>query len=152
MPVMIVSFLFSMSMFGIFFYVLYNIDKKKGTCTCKTTATVREIQEDKKNWYDVDFVLRRYQYSGDRHSSYPVYEYYVNGINIRRRGNVGIKEDDFYPGQTVELYYNPENPDEIYVPQEAEFVIAKRYLIFALLFMLIIIIPAIVFVFLTISK
>lgn len=51
-------------------------------------------------------------------SWYPVYEYWVDGQRVRKRSHVGSAREDFYVGQTVQVYVNPQNINLFYCPDE----------------------------------
>ena len=46
----------------------------------------------------------------------PTYEYAVNQHVIKRKSTVGYSKKYIEEGQTVSIYYDPENPTCIYVP------------------------------------
>lgn len=73
-------------------------------------------------------------------SWYPVYEYEANGHTIRKRSHMGSAHQDFYVGQKVNLYINPENCNEFYCPDEKTGLLVKIFggigiLLFVLSFM-----------------
>lgn len=51
-------------------------------------------------------------------SWYPVYEYEIGGHLIQKRSFMGSARQDFYVGQAVHLYVNPENVNEFYCQEE----------------------------------
>lgn len=88
-------------------YAIAKIEKRKAACVGETTATVQEIKKVRTRMGD------DYTYTW-----YPIYEYYVNGEPVVQKSEFGGNKDTFQQGQQVILYYNPDNPNEIYVPEE----------------------------------
>lgn len=72
-------------------------------------------------------------------SWFPVYEYVVREKRIRKRSHLGSAQQDFYIGQEVTIYVNPENVNEFYCPQEKT---GKLRVIFLLIGILLIIMAA----------
>ena len=72
-------------------------------------------------------------------SWFPVYEYVVREKRIRKRSHLGSAQQDFYIGQEVTIYVNPENANEFYCPQEKT---GKLRVIFLLIGILLIIMAA----------
>lgn len=72
-------------------------------------------------------------------SWFPVYEYFIRGKRIRKRSHLGSAQQDFYIGQEVTIYVNPENANEFYCPQEKT---GKLRVIFLLIGILLIIMAA----------
>lgn len=65
-------------------------------------------------------VIKKYVRNSDprrKHIYYPVYEYMVNGEQITVKSEYGTYTA-CQVGTQVELYYNPHNPTEIYVPAD----------------------------------
>lgn len=82
---------------------------KKKTCTAKTYGIVCKIE------------IRQSVNSGISSNIpstmwFPIYEYTVNGKTMRTRSAIGYSKKIFQEGQSVALYYAPENPGKIYVP------------------------------------
>lgn len=96
---------------ALFFVIRKNSKKKidllKQLCTNITPATV--IKMDRKRFSHSDY----YTYVW-----YPTYEYYVYGVRCEKESSVGNSKKLFEEGQQTELYYNPNNSEEIYVPAE----------------------------------
>lgn len=93
-------------------YVCYKrsitkIEERKADCVAETTATVQDIKEV---WIEI---VDDYSYTW-----YPIYQYYVNGEQIVLQSEFGGAENTFQKGQQVTLFYNPDNPKEIFVPEE----------------------------------
>ena len=99
------------------------IEERKAACVTVTTATVQEIKEVRTRNVD------EYNYSW-----YPIYQYYVNGEMIVQQSEFGSGQDTFQQGQQVTLYYNPDNPKEIFVPEEEPETAAKIFNIMYVLF------------------
>lgn len=84
------------------------IDKKAAVCTARTEAVVTEINRE------VNLSA-----GGDSYRSwFPVFSYRANGEEITVRSKIGKEKKVFEAGQKVELYYNPDNVTEYYVPKE----------------------------------
>lgn len=108
---------------GIFFLIIAAIAsssarKKRKLCTEKLEARIADVECSES--FSVD------GYRAD--SWYPVYEYMVNGITMKRRSSVGHARKNFREGQNVVIYVNPENPDEFYSPEEKEGLIPKIFI------------------------
>lgn len=84
-----------------------SLQEKKEKCVSETTATIIEIKKEEMRTSD-----------GYSYTWYPVYEYIVDGQQMTIKSNIGNGETHFEKGQQVTLYYNPYNPEEIYVPEE----------------------------------
>ena len=46
---------------------------------------------------------------------YPVYQYYIDDIYFEKTSDVGFSKKMFHKGQAVEIYYNPNDYNELYV-------------------------------------
>ena len=95
---------------------LDKIEERKKDCVTETTATVQEIKEERIK------IVDDYNYTW-----YPIYQYYVNGEPVVQKSEFGGDEGTFQKGQQVILYYNPENPNEIFVPEEKPEAAAKIF-------------------------
>lgn len=84
------------------------IEQKQVNCTQRTVAKVITMNR----------VTSRDSYSTPTISWYPVYEYYIGEQRIEKQSNFGQDKQIFYDGQQVELYYNPADWNEYYVPEE----------------------------------
>lgn len=110
--------------FGLLFLLISSrfkrsMEEKKKRCSCLIKAAVADIQCDNLST------------TGDpSYTWYPFYEYMVNGKKFKVRGNVGNKRDHFQISQLVTLYYDPADPEVIYVPEENP---EKAVLIFRLI-------------------
>ena len=106
----VVLLLFLMgSVFLIVFVVMGKKHKHKvENCTCKTKAKVIEMRK----------LTSRDHYSTPTTSWFPVYEYYVGIQRIEKQSSFGQDKQIFYDGQVVDLFYNPLNCNEYYVPEE----------------------------------
>lgn len=123
---------------GVIFAVLRNhskkkFDQKKRICRNGTNATVVRIVKKRIRRSDMDSF-----------SWYPTYEYYVNGIRYEKESTFGNKKKLFQEGQLVEIYYNPANPEEFYVPAEKAEGSVMIFTIFAVTYIAIAIIILIV--------
>lgn len=83
------------------------IEERKADCVAETTATVQDIKEVCVR------IVDDYSYTW-----YPIYEYYTNGELVVQQSEFGGAQNTFQKGQQVTLYYNPNNPQEIFVPDE----------------------------------
>jgi len=96
---------------GIFLVKSYN--HKKEICTVKAEATVIENRKIK--------TTRR---SGKNHrkktsTGYaPVYSYKYEGTEYTLKSSTSTNPPLFDVGETVEIYINPDNPKEIFVPRD----------------------------------
>lgn len=82
----------------------------KEACMEQTVATVIDIKR-KRLGVTVNTS------SGDR-SWFPVYEFYADGQRIKQQSGYGNGIKLFEKGSQVTLYYDPKNPQQIYVPAE----------------------------------
>lgn len=78
-------------------------------CTAQTVGTVTDMQRE--TTYGDDS-------SAPSTSWFPVYEYYAGNRKITKRSYYGQARQIFYTGQKVTVWYNPENCNEFYVPEE----------------------------------
>ena len=81
---------------------------KVKNCTHKTTARVIGMQR----------MTNRNSYATPTISWYPVYEYYAGPQRLEKQSTFGQDNQIFYEGQIVELFYNPNDWNEYYVPAE----------------------------------
>ena len=101
------------ALIGIVFFIIgtsirRNRKKKVQRCTSHTYGKV------------VDLVRRESRDSDGNYSSswHPVFEYRIGGLTFIKESNFGRSQAKFAIGQNVEIYYNPENYNEFYVPEE----------------------------------
>ena len=109
---MIAAFIVVFCILSVLFFVLAQssanrFNAKKKACTYKTTATIINIQKER--------ISRSDDYN---YTWYPTYEYYANGTRMEKKSNIGVGKNTFEKGQTVDLYFNPDNSDQVYVPSE----------------------------------
>lgn len=82
---------------------------KEKNCTSKTFGKVTDL-------------IRHQNYSSNGSSSsnwHPVFEYNIGGeLKFIKESFYGSSQAKYAIGQTVELYYNPEDYNEYYVPSE----------------------------------
>ena len=90
--------------------------KKQQSCTGTTTGKIvdisREIRENIDHDSSSSIVI------GSRHTGreivlYPIYEYTVGENIITAKANESV--NGAFIGQTVEIHYNPEKPNQFYV-------------------------------------
>lgn len=89
--------------------MLNNRKKKEINCTSKTYGKVTDI-------------VRRQRYDSDnRHSSslYPVFEYNIGDLKFIKESSYGSFQSNYAIGQDIEVYYNPEDYNEYYVPGDS---------------------------------
>lgn len=89
--------------------VCAGVKKRKTCCTQKVTAKVAEVRKEK------EYVCGEVRYSW-----YSVYEYTVNGKEVRKRDQTGSSKPRFKLGQQVCLYVNPDNIEQYYCSEEKE--------------------------------
>ena len=61
-------------------------------------------------------------------SWFPVYEYSVHGTVLRKRASVGTVRPEVSVGQKVNLYVNPNRPDEFYSPADKSAFVRKAFI------------------------
>ena len=87
--------------------------KKRSVCTQPVIATVVDIRNQ---------AIGASSYAGTGETNmtswFPVYEYTANGTSRRKQAFMGTARSEVSIGQKVELYVNPERPDEFYCPTE----------------------------------
>ena len=76
-----------------------NKNELKKRCIKKTIAVVKDIVIDEKK--DIN--------------KYPIFQYTVNGKIIEVKSVIGYSTSDYVVGQKVEIFYNPNKEDEIYI-------------------------------------
>jgi len=82
---------------------------KRGICTQPISAKIVDMQESHR-WDSDGYVSVMW---------FPVYEYYFNGEKIVKCSNVGGSKQSIHMGKTVEIFINPNNPDEFYCEKDA---------------------------------
>ncbi len=96
---------------GILFYargkVQEHIEKRDEVCTELTDATIIRVKKFRKKVNDK--YVNRWR---------PVYEYYVDDVRYEKESTGYYKNGVFEAGDQMEIYYNPDNPEEMYVPAE----------------------------------
>lgn len=105
-------------LFGLLFLMLSTVIKnrilkKEKACTSQTKAVVTEVNREMNLSAGTD----------SYYSWFPVFTYTVNGEEVVVRSIIGSEKKKFDVGQEVELFYNPANVREYYVPQENELVV-----------------------------
>lgn len=99
---------------GIIFYFISKIgkkhlEKKQKNCNILKEATIVEVKrEDFDSFRPTDSFI----------TYYPIYQYEKDNKVIKRIGNVGNKKEKYPIGKTVQIYINPNNDNDIYVPSE----------------------------------
>lgn len=83
--------------------------QRKEYCSIATEGTIVEV---------IGKYMHTNNYS-NRHMYFPVYEYMANGEKVTTKSEYGKNSRSACQvGTKVELYYNPHNPTEIYVPAD----------------------------------
>ena len=82
-----------------------NKNELKKRCTEKTIAIVKDIVIDEKKDSDGKIDINKY----------PIFQYTVNGKSIEVKSVIGYSTSDYVVGQKVEIFYNPNKEDEIYI-------------------------------------
>ena len=84
-----------------------HIERQKEACTELTDATIIEMNKTRK------------RINGEYRNRWnPIYEYYVDGVRYEKESSNYYKYGVFEEGDQVDLYYNPDDPEEIYIPAE----------------------------------
>lgn len=94
--------------------IMFYYEKKLALiCTEPVNALVTEIEESS-NRSDMTKTTR---HTSSKYSTIyiPVFEYTVNGEEYTEKSEINASPCPFNEGDTVEIYYNPENPKQIYV-------------------------------------
>ena len=84
-----------------------NVKKIQTRCTEKTIGKVIDIVE----W-------KSYTEDGISHSWFPVFEYIVGDRKLKRNSQYAGVSDKYKVGQEINIYYNPENPQDCYIEGE----------------------------------
>jgi len=98
--------------------------KKRSTCTKLVTATVVDMQRESGGVGDSSA-------SGEVRlkSWFPVYEYAVDGAKQRVKALIGTAQPERMVGETVELFVNPDRPNEFYCPTEKRLWIQNVFIV-----------------------
>lgn len=97
--------------------------RKRASCTQQVIASVTDIQHraiGASGYTDADEVKMM--------SWFPVYEYSVHGTVLRKRASVGTVRPEVSVGQKVNLYVNPNHPDEFYSPADKSAFVRKVFI------------------------
>lgn len=100
-------------MVGIIFLIIgicmINYRKKKVLrCTSSVWGKVKDIVRQRSHNSD----------GGYSYSWHPVFEYTIGGLTYVKESSSGSTNSKFAIGQDVEIYYNPEDPHDYYVPND----------------------------------
>lgn len=87
---------------------IQDISKKKQRYTMKTKGIITHLQKQRVS-ADSTEVAKMYAY-------FPFYTYLGNGKEIKGKSVVGVRCGEYESGDIIEVYYNPENVEENYVP------------------------------------
>lgn len=113
--VMILAFvggaLLSWLVCGILFFakgkVQESIETQKEMCTELADGTVVQVNKNRRK-VNGEYVNRWT----------PIYEYYVDDVCYEIESEGYYKNGVFEEGDQVDIYYNPEDPEEVYIPAE----------------------------------
>ncbi len=96
---------------GILFFakgkVQENIERQKEVCIEVTDGTIIRMKKTTREIND-KYVARWI----------PIYEYSVDGVRYEKESTSDYKRGVFEEGDQVDIYYNPDNPEEVYIPAE----------------------------------
>lgn len=111
--IFILTFSGTWGIVGIIFWIigiiiLNNRKKKELRCTSKTYGKVTDIVRHQS--YDSD--------NGYSSSWYPIFEYTIGELKFIKESPYGSSHSKYAIGQTVEIYYNPKNYHEYYIPSD----------------------------------
>lgn len=98
--------------------VVSDVKKKRLSCTQKVTATIIEVRKE------LEHLSTEIGYSW-----HAIFEYTVNGQEVRKRDQTGSAKPKFEPGQKICLYVNPKNIEEYYWPEEKEEKLGRAFMI-----------------------
>lgn len=91
--------------------LLRRAGKMKRSCTASTTAQIVSVEHQRTASSQTASGSDRVQYT-------PVYRYDAGGVLLHKRGrHYSYNRKQFRVGETVVLFYNPQNPEEFYVPK-----------------------------------
>lgn len=107
------------SLFGLFWImrgiiIFKNMEKNKSVCTSKTSGKVIDIEE----------------YKGKMIAYNPVFEYTVGDYKYVKEYTYGSNVIPYKIGQEVEIYYNPNKPDQYYVEGDTLYKMVAKIIIF----------------------
>lgn len=97
------------------------LNQKNENCTEKLTAKVIKIEERNYKLNSVDYTNSKTYVK----CYIPTYEYTVNGVKYINMGSIGNSNKIIHEGEAIELYYNPNNPNEFYEFDQATNKIVK---------------------------
>lgn len=82
--------------------------QKKNRCTASASAVIVDVQAEKDE-AGSENTHKKFTYT-------PIYEFVVNGNTIRKNGGIySHNKREFNVGDTVEVKYNPDKPEEFLV-------------------------------------
>ena len=125
----IIGMIFMMVLGGIGFLIgffgLRSKRRRKALCPSKTTGVIFSVHK------------QRHQ-AKPQYFYFPEFSYTVNGISYNKRSDVGTSTPWKYSvGKELDVFYNPNNPDEHYVKTDGLFVVGYYvFLIVGSLFMI----------------
>lgn len=102
---------------------LYFVNKRKySVCTQPITATVIDVRKETINNSSST------EYEPKITSWFPVYEYVVRGITLKKKAFVGTAKPEVTVGEQVSIFINPNNPEEFYCPSEKRMLLQKIFM------------------------
>ena len=106
--------------------------KKRLNCTEITTGKIVDISREITRDIDYDSSSVRFgsRYVGNEINLFPIYEYSVGQNTITVKSNESVNKA--YIGQSVEIHYNPDKPDEFYAGKAGNII----QIIFGLIFVI----------------
>lgn len=106
LPFMIISLSLGIIFLTVSFLVFCIENKKQKRCSAKTVGRIVNYRYVKTTSID----------DTDSHGLwYPVFEYFVNGVVIRKQSNFGKDRKTFEIGAPVQIFYDPDNPETYYI-------------------------------------
>ena len=90
-----------------FYYLIKTKKEKKYTCRVYGKVVNNIMREEKESDYDNHYRTKRYWYA--------LCEYTVGTTKCARQTNIGTTRPKYEIGQTVTIYYNPNNCHESYI-------------------------------------
>ena len=90
---------------------------KKKSCTSTIEGKVIDISRERQISHNSRDRYGSYTNSGEL-AFYPVFEYSVNGNIYIKKSSSGSSTSKYFIGQSIDIHYNPQNPNQYYVNPE----------------------------------
>ena len=97
------------------------VHKLKQECSSVTKATVVEMR-----------IKKLVEDGHTRECWCPVYEYCVDGMLYQKEGSIANRKKLFTEGQSVQVYYDPNEPEKTYFPEEKLEEVVSVFLVLAI--------------------